>query len=574
MKNEWIEGYRNYGKKILANLKDRDVLYDLIRRDPKSLADEKVRALGDIFHFFEYHAWTHEPRPRILELYGFSRPSIPFLLYDFQKETVQELVDSITQGRDVLIEKSRDMGVSWLVVTVFLWFWLQQKAGNDFLFGSRKLDYVDRRGAQDTLFEKFRYNLYRSHIKPIGFKTNDHDNVAFISNPETGSFIRGESNNANFGTSGRYKAALLDEFAKWEETDADAWTSMGDSSPCRVPVSTPWGIGRKFAQLRFSGACKVLTLHWSRHPMKALGLYKDPEGKMRSDWYDAECERRKDDPAANVGQELDIDYLKSGTPYFNNSDIQKRFIHLTRNPPKVERYSFQRTDNDDIEIFPSENGLIYVMDPPDTQRTYKYRYCISCDVGEGLEKSDNSTFYVYDRLMNKDVAWYVGKPDTSVLALLLVYMAYWYDEAYIAVEKNNHGHAVNQDLKRLEYQYLYTMGVFSDYSNLESTKLGWHTNVSTRPIMCATLRNAVSQGVDGIYEKEAFNEMMTFIYNKNGKPEAEIGCLDDRVMAQAIKFMLHEWLPAPIGEEPKDKFAGKVPFGLEIKQQKDVREFW
>ena len=541
---------------------------------PNTVAvEERERALSDIHHFFKYHAYTHEPRPKILGLYGLSSPTIPFLLYPIQAEVVDQIVEAINNGHDVLIEKSRDMGVSWLVITILFWFWLKPSSGNDFLLGSRKMELVDKKGAHDSLFEKFRYNLYLSKFKPAGFNYHDHDNVGFIVNPDSGSYIKGESNNANFGTGGRYKASLMDEFAKWEETDADAWTSMGDSTQCRIPVSTPWGIGRKFAQLRFSGAIKVITMHWSLHPMKSIGLYKDDEGKHHSDWYDEECERRKDDPAANIGQELDIDYLKSGTPYFDNTLVQKRYIDLVQNPADAERHSFIRTDKDDIEVFPNANGHIYILEKPDDEK-WHYRYCISCDVAEGLEKGDNSAFYVYDRVKAQDVAWYVGKCDTMVLAMLLAYFGHWYGQAYLAVETNNHGHAVNQHLKQLSYPNLYMMGIFTEIVDMESVRVGWTTNVQTRPIMCATLRDAVNEGVDGIYDHEFFNEAMTFIYNKNGKPEAEEGCLDDRVMAQAIKFMANHWLPAPKRDKPPDKFAGQTPFGLDVKRKKDPRQFW
>lgn len=571
--------YGEEGSKISKNLKDREELYDAIEHDKNLWLNERENALRHILHFIKYYCWTHEPRPKMLEAYGFKHPRLPFMLYPYQEEFVLDLVESINKGEDVLVEKSRDMGVTWLVVTVLLWFFLQDTAGNDFLLGSRKLEFVDKRGSQDTLFEKFRYNLNECYFKPDGYNPNFNDNVNLITNPATGSFIRGESNNANFGTSGRYKASLMDEFSKWLETDADAWTSMGDSTPCRIPVSTPWGIGRKFAQLRLSGAVKVLTLHWSDHPIKGAGKYKgqhpfDPEKTdvWLSPWYLAECERRKDDPDVNIGQELDIDYLSSGTPYFNNMIIQKRYIGLAQNPPNVKRYNYERTGKDDITVSEHANGQIKIFNEPEIG--FYNRYIISCDVAEGLEKGDNSSFYVFDRVKYMDVAWYAGKIDTTVLALLLAYFGYWYDTAYIGVERNNHGHAVNQDLKRLEYPNLYHMERFEQEVDYETFRPGWETNMSTRSILCSTLRDAVHEGADGIKDLEFFNEALTFIYNKNGKPEADQGCLDDRVLAQGIKFMVHNWMPATKKEEQPDRHAGKKSFGMDIREKKDGRKFW
>ncbi len=537
------ESYRKYGQIISENLKRRAELYSLIEKDQDAYEAEKQLALSNILRFFRYHAWTHDPRTKYLTLYGLTKPTIPFLLFPFQEDVVLDLVNTIQTGEDRLIEKSRDMGVTWLAVTVFLWFWLQPNAGNDFLLGSRKLDFVDKKGSQDTLFEKFRYNLYRSNFLPKGFDINKHDNVSFIANPETGSFIRGESNNANFGTSGRYKAILADEFSKWEETDESAWTSMGDSTLCRIPISTPWGLGRKFAQLRFSGAIKVATLHWSLHPLKSVGLYEDEEGNKRSIWYDEECERRKDNPSANIGQELDIDYLSSGQPYFDNILIQKRYQESVNKPVQATRYDFERISEDEINVFPHPNGRIFITKKPEDIK-YNYRYCIAADVAEGLEKGDNSVFYIFDRLNKVDVAWFAGKIDTDVLALLLAHFGNMYDEAYIAPENNNHGHAVIQKLKKIYSRIMYERN-FTQHIDISNEKLGWNTNVVTRPIMCADLREALNQNIDGILDLDFYNEALTFVYNKNGKPEGDARKMDDRVITQAIKFQLHRWLPSP-----------------------------
>lgn len=529
--------------------------------DPVFARIEVERSLRDILRFFKYHAWTHDPRPGILSAYGLKNPTLPFLLYPFQEQGVLTIKNHIDDGRDLLIEKSRDMGVSWLVLTVFFHCWLQPKAGNDFLFGSRKYDFVDKRGAQDTLFEKIRYNLYRLHpaFLPEGFNSNFNDNVGMITNPATGSFMRAEANNANFGTSGRYKAILPDEFGKWEETDENAWTSCGDSSPCRIPVSTPWGLGRKFDQLRFSGAIDVLTLHWSDHPIKGAGKYKGyhPLEELRTDekvwlspWYLAECERRRDDPKKSIGQELDISYLASGSPYFNNFDMSRRYQELTANPPDVTRYGFEITGKGldrKVKLFEDPNGSIYLLKKPEQFRAWEYRYCIAADVAEGLEKGDYSYFVIYDRVERKDVGWYHGHCDTDVLAFLIAHFATWFFDAWVAPEKNNeHGGAVINTLKYI-YKYIMHEREFDRAIDIMKTpmRLGWATTTLTRGILCSDLRRILKEGEDGILDLEFFNEAMTFVFNKNGKAEASEGNHDDRVMGQGIKFQISKWLPAP-----------------------------
>jgi hypothetical protein len=547
------EAYQKHGTLMRDNMVDRAHIRNYLIDDPEKTSAElylcrnyepDAKVETGIYRFFKYHLWTHEPRIHVRRMYGEvweNKPTLPFLLFDVQREAVEKICYAIDNGHDVLIEKSRDMGISWLVISIFLYYWWLDKPGNDFLLGSRKLDYVDKKGSLDTLFEKFRYNLYRlpKIFRPEGFDISKHDNVGFILNPANGNYVKGESNNENFGTAGRYRAGLMDEFSKWEETDDSAWTSMGSDHPIK-------GAGK------YEGA----------HP------YDPSKGIVYlSEWYLTECERRKDDPQTNIGQELDIDYLSSGTPYFNNRAVQMKIDSFEKEEGK--KYDFERT-GDEITLREDSNGRITVLEEP--KENWSYRYCISADVGEGLEKGDNSVMYVYDRVERKDVAWFVGKIDTTVFALLLSYFGYWYEEAYIAVESNNHGHAVIQKLKEI-YDNLYREQDFSKEVDLEKVRLGWMTNAATRPIMCGEVRNAVNEGYDGVGDPQFYKECLTFIYNKNGKAEADANCLDDRVMAQGIKWMVHQWLPSPSKDVEKleKKYDAPRFGGVLVERDNDPR---
>jgi len=584
------QAYKDHGKLMLENIRQRQELYSFMDRDANIAEIERALCVTydpdleeptGIFRFFHNHLWTHEPRPQILRAYGtefIGNPTLPFLLFDFQKEAVLKIVDAIDSGRDLLIDKSRDMGVTWLVLSTLLWYWWKQDSGNEFLLGSRKYDYVDKKDSADTLFEKVRYNLYRLHPRffPKKFDANKNDNVGFIFNPDNENFFRGEANNANFATSGRYKAVFTDEYSKWEETDEQAWTSMGDSTMCRIAVSTPWGIGRKFAKLRFSGEIEVISFHWSEHPIKGAGKYRgdhplisDKKDVWLSEWYLNECKRRSGNPIADIGQELDIDYLSSGTPYFNNRIIKERLENLK--VPEIKRYEFERTE-DGIEIFEDTTGRIEITDEP---KNGEFRYLISADVAEGLEKGDNSVMYVYDRVEKRDVAQFIGKIDTTVFAYLLNYFAYKYNDAYIAVESNNHGHSVLQKLKEI-YDNLYFQEDFTKIVDLDTVRLGWRTDMTTRPIMVGDLREALASEREGVFDRQFYHECMTFVYNRNGKAEADAGCLDDRVMAQAIKWQLHKWLPSPqVTERAEEKHYDAPRFGGVLEKKKeDIRTIW
>ena len=55
-------------------------------------------------------------------LYSKDLPNeLPFLPYEFQEEMITEVWDSIITGNPVFIEKSRQMGASWVLIAIFVY---------------------------------------------------------------------------------------------------------------------------------------------------------------------------------------------------------------------------------------------------------------------------------------------------------------------------------------------------------------------------------------------------------------------------------------------------------------------
>ena len=242
----------------------------------------------DIVFWFNTFAWTYDPRSE--------QPIQPFRLYPYQEQFVRQLLKQIEQGEDLLVEKSRDMGASWLVALTFQYCWLF-RSGSHFLIGSRKFDLVDQPGNVSTIFEKLRFNLRRlpTWMRPLAFDDKLHNLKGRLLNPSLNNIIQGESNTDLFARGGRYKAILLDEFAFWPRAEA-AYAAAGQSSPCRITVSTPYGKNNAFARLRFHSPVQRASLHWSLHP------HKDET------WYQAQCKRMSED---EIARELDINYSLS-----------------------------------------------------------------------------------------------------------------------------------------------------------------------------------------------------------------------------------------------------------------------
>ncbi len=270
------------------HLQHRLQLYRKAHANPELQTLLMERCRRDVVFWFNNFAWTFDPRKK--------SPHLPFVLYPYQEKLLLQLLKQIENGEDVLLEKSRDMGVSWLIVLLFQYLWLF-KSGANFHLGSRKSDYVDKKGDPSTLFQKIRYNLYRlpTWMRPKGYTPRHHDHEFKLMNPEQGNVITGESSNDNFARGGRYLAILFDEFPFWMNAEA-AFASSGQSTPCRMVVGTPYGKQNTFARLRFHSDITVLRTHWQAHPEKDDA------------WYRAQIKRMTDD---EIARELDINYTLS-----------------------------------------------------------------------------------------------------------------------------------------------------------------------------------------------------------------------------------------------------------------------
>ncbi|MFB6272697.1 MAG: terminase large subunit domain-containing protein [Salinibacter sp.] len=246
----------------------------------------------DVAQWINDCVFTYDPRNL-----GRGLPThVPFDLFPKQIEYVRWLEDRFQGQENGLLEKSRDMGATWLNCAFAAHHWIFVP-GFSAGFGSRKEGLVDRIGDLDAIFPKIRYifNSLPSWMMPEEFNKHTHDNYLRILNPETGATIKGEGGD-EVGRGGRSSMYFIDEHAKLQHAEmVDA--AVSNNSDCVIYVSTPSGGMRTlFANKRHSGEYNVFTLHWKDDPRKD------------EQWY--ESMRRKYDPVT-IAQEVDIDYTAS-----------------------------------------------------------------------------------------------------------------------------------------------------------------------------------------------------------------------------------------------------------------------
>ena len=238
---EWTVNMRL--PEVVAEMTRRYYYKAVIEQNDLSRQAEIYKCKTDPIHWFNHWIWTYDPRGM-----SFGLPAnIPFVLRPKQVELVDWLLERENTQTHGLIEKSRDEGMSYVVLGFFLhrWLFVEGFAGG---VGSRKEELVDKKGDPKTLFHKFRdmFSKMPDWMKPKGFVEKVHDNYMRIINPDNGATITGEAGD-NIGRGGRTTMYFLDEWAFVERQEAvDA--AISQNTNVHIKGSTPNGIGDRFQQ--------------------------------------------------------------------------------------------------------------------------------------------------------------------------------------------------------------------------------------------------------------------------------------------------------------------------------------
>ncbi len=275
---DYLEEYKRrieLTRTCAENMLLRKTLMEHYRRDPVS--------------FINDWAFTYNPRVSPPD-----RKTMPFVLFPRQVEFIQFLQSCVTEKECGLIEKSRDIGATWLCCAYSVWLWLFEP-GVSIGWGSRKELLVDRRGDPDSLFEKMRMILNRLPplMLPEGFDVTKHATHMKIVNPATGATITGEAGD-NIGRGGRSTVYFKDEAAHYERPELIE-AALGDNTDVQIDISSVHGTGNVFYRRRMAGEewvpgkvmpkgkTRVFIFDWRDHPGKTQNWYEVRRAKMANE---------------------------------------------------------------------------------------------------------------------------------------------------------------------------------------------------------------------------------------------------------------------------------------------------
>jgi Terminase RNaseH-like domain len=204
-------------------------------------------------------------------------------------------------------------------------------------------------------------------------------------------------------------------------------------------------------------------------------------------------------------------------------------------------------DQDAVDI--AQTNLTDPMEIKDNRRLLIWlpsqvarEYIIGVDPAGGGSDGDYACAEVIERQTAMQCAELWGHFSPQELAQRLAELSKRYNGALVAVERNNHGHAVLAHLRM--------MGHVSVYQ--QEWKDGWLTSSSTRPAMLANLAAVLASEPRVFRSPRLLQELRTFVRYPDGNSAAAAGAHDDCVMAMAIALEVRRRIA---GEAPREDVA-------------------
>jgi hypothetical protein len=523
----------------------------------------KERCAADVGFYVDSFVWTFDPR-------GEDR-LMPWVSWPYQVRAMAKMVECIRIGADLVIEKSRDMGASWLSLLVMEWLWHFRRAMT-FLMISRKEDLVDAPGVPDSLFWKL--DFVHQHL-PQWLRVDLERRRLHFGNLDNGSTIDGESTTAAAGVGGRRTAVFVDEFSRIEE-GYQLLAGTADVTRCRIFNFTPFGIGNAAYELATRQDMAKLRLHWSEHPHKAAGLYRwEPEeqqpqlldkeypytswypyvqdGRLRSPWYDGECKRRAND--REVAEMIDIDYQGSEYQFFD-ARVIKELQQTTALPAVWEGdIEFEAETGRLLGLVPCKGGPLKLWCPRGTQGLpAPGRYGIGADIAAGTGAT-NSCISVVDGRTGERVGEYVTpylRPEQlagRAVAMCRLFGSEEGEGAAFAWEMQGPGVVFGKRVIELGYRNVYYRTNEHSLKKTVSDTPGWYPTPDNRRTVLEEYRAALASRAFVNRSTEALEECLRFVHRRTGVVEhaEQEGGRDpsgaranhgDRVIADALAWKM------------------------------------
>lgn len=518
---------------------------------------------------------------------------VPFRLNDAQRKLYAVAKRQQDAGKPVrlIILKARQLGFSTLTEGLIFHACATRKNVNALIVAHRE-------DATANLFRmsKLFYDELPAPVKPMLRASNAQELV--FENP---SKLRSErearpglrsrircatAGGRGIGRSDTLQCVHLSEYAFWPDgADGKASTLAGilqavPSLPGTMVVIESTANGFEDFKERWDAAVagendfEPVFFAWFENPDYSMpvvpGTEWTPEERDLKAAYqltDEQLQWRRWCIANNCGGSLDMfrqeypaspgeAFLHSGTGVFDNEQIMLR---LERLPEPAGRGEF--TDGEWTE---SETGAITLYELPEEG----VPYVLGGDTaGEG---SDYFTAFVIDNVSGRIVAKLRQKYSEPEYVRQIFALGRFYNDALVAIETNFSTYPVMK-LQEMEYPNQYSREREDTYTRQMKKSYGFRTDRQSRPRAIANLVEVFSSHPEWFTDRELLEEMLTFCYNEDHRPEALAGKHDDLVMGAAITYAVRHQQRMTVltePEKPREKLIDQM------KRQKRAKRVW
>jgi hypothetical protein len=521
----------------------------------------------------------------------------PFATWDFQDKVFLDLLRAVEERRDVLIEKSREMGASWMCLIAMVWLWLFH-GWKKFLCMSRSEEAVES-ADPDSLFWKIDFIL--DHMPAFLLPTNwsggpPWRKKRYLGNVDNGSTITGTASTGKAGVGGRATAMFIDEFSQIDE-GKEVLHRTSDTTRCRIFNGTHLGLDTAFYELSVRPDMRKLVLHWTMHPDKRKGLYRYDEstGKveildrgyrypvdfdfvlspeplggpypgLRSPWYDEQC-KRKGSPRA-VAMDLDINPQGTVSQFFNPLLI-RTLLAYCRAPSWRGRLLYRKEGAAPVrflgehELTQLEPELAYSplielwLTPDIDGRVPLDRYTLGADISHGTGATPSCCAGIRCSTGEKFLEMVDPNVDPGDFALAVVALARFLESAEagparLIWEQQGPGIKFGKVVLELGFWNIYYRDTEIPTKMVRefSDRPGWVNAPDSKRLLLTEYQEALKLRKLANYSKPALEECLKFKFTDDGRSVVHQGELSpddpsgarvnhgDRTMADALAWKL------------------------------------
>lgn len=497
-----------------------------------------------------------------------NKQTVPFFLNEVQKDLanrIKRAKDDFDQGKRLqiylLILKSRQQGFTAFITAY-------QTACTIINRNFEGFTAADEDGNTQAIFQnkaKFFYDRLPDILKPSE-KFNNRKQLLF---DKLNSSWEIKTASKNMGRSRTINFFHGSECAFWKDGISGVQAGLGEAltkSAIVIFESTANGFN-EYKNLWDSGNYENCFYHWWES-----GEYSQPfedgnresnfkiEINQKNDWIHQRCRWLLNDKGLSwqqvywyynkwknylnkdlIKQEYpcspDEAFLSSGACIFNQEKIIQRKSTLEE-LYKVKPYSqgeFIITwNNPDVMDYPvayhwsnNLNGCIKIYEEP----KLGFPYVIGGDTkGEGSDKFAGT---VINNNTGNRCATLHGEMQSKYYTAQMWALGMYYNTALVGIEVNFNTYPIEL-LTDWHYPRQYQREKTDTFTGEVKKTYGWKTDGNTRPLIIEREITVVEENIDSFNDIETLNEMLTFVKDENGRPDAQSGKHDDLLFSDMI----------------------------------------